>query len=73
MVCRHTANAGDTLDSIAQPFSTSVQALTQANHIRESDLIKGQILNMPDDKPLKQPDVLSDEPGTHGGVSLEQL
>lgn len=66
----YTVQSGDTLGSIAQRFGISVQALAQANGIKDIDRIfAGQTLTVPDgDTPSQQPVV-----PLAGDMSVEQL
>jgi membrane-bound lytic murein transglycosylase D len=60
---KHKVRQGETLDSIAQKYKTSVSAIRSANHLSKKLLVAGQKLNVPlrsartsasDEKELKQ-------------------
>jgi membrane-bound lytic murein transglycosylase D len=47
VVIKHKVRQGETLDSIAQKYKTSVGAIRSANHLSKQRLVAGQKLNVP--------------------------
>ncbi len=47
VVIKHKVRQGETLDSIAQKYKTSVGAIRSANHLSKKRLVAGQKLNVP--------------------------
>ncbi len=69
-VVKHEVKAGETLTSISKKYNVSIKAIQQRNNLTNESIRAGQVLQIPNGKPVSPSSVSTSQPSTRPVSSL---